>query len=93
MSQPLRSAYISIVIATQLARPAATQAGGGRAGVGAAGDLGLVDEEPVRPVFDLHVVDEALATAGDDPHRPSRSRLRRPSNRTGSSTSAKRAIA
>ena len=70
-SQPLRSAYISTVIAVQAASDAAEEAGGGGAGVGAAGALGLVDDERV-PALDLDVVGVALAPAGDDPHRLSR---------------------
>ena len=47
------------------------EAGGGGAGVRAAGALGLVGDERV-PALDLDVVGVALAPSGDYPHRLSR---------------------
>ena len=89
-SQPLRSAYISIVIAVQAARLAASsRVGEGPVSVPPA-SARLVDDERVA-ALDLDVVGVALAPAGDDLHASAP--CRRPSNSAGSSTSAKRAIA
>ena len=63
----------------------------GQAWRGAAHALRLVDDDRVA-ALDLDLVGEALAPAGDDLHRLAQPRSR-PSNRAGSSTSAKRAIA
>ena len=58
MSQPLRSAYITIVIAVQEARHAVSRRVGEGACVGAAVLLGLVDDE--RVAVHLDVVEVAL---------------------------------
>ena len=91
-SQPLRAAYISQVIAVQAASPAAAArvGEGPRSAPPAVG--GLVDHDRVAAV-DLDLVRIALATASDDSHQVFGLRARGPANSSGSSTSAKRAIA
>ena len=59
----MRSAYISIVIAVQVASEAASSSAGVRALIGAALLLGLVDDQTVLADLDLVLV--ALAPAGD----------------------------